>query len=447
MYLQKVVIENIRSIAHFEMEFPEPAGWHVLIGDNGSGKTTIVQAISLALIGPSQMGVLRQSWIQWLNRSAIAGSIQVKIKREEAYDGENESLKYFDGLRSEIKVIKVRNGRLLTPEGEEENLGEGPLFFAALGNDSEKEQYEAWGKKGWFSAGYGPFRRFSGGNPEQEKVFKTNPIVGAHLSIFGEDIALTEALDWVRELDYLRLKEQELGRQNGKRESAIVFDNLLKFINESGLLPHHVRIEGVDEKRAIIFKDGNGSQIEMAELSDGYRSVLSLTFDLIRQLVRVYGAQAVFSKIAAGEMYVPLPGVVLIDEIDAHLHPTWQVRIGQWFTQYFPNIQFIVTTHSPLICRACDKGSIWRLAAPGSGQPSGQITGTDKDRLVFGNILDAYGTEVFGAGVVRGAKSEEKRERLGHLNMLYALGKIGPDEEKERFEIQKILTTDAPTGF
>jgi len=372
------------------------------------------------------------------------GFVKINIKRNTEYDDENNNTGLLDSLHASLTIFKTQDMKLSTPV-QERDLGDGVTIMFHIGDG--KEMYRGWGNKGWFSAGYGPFRRFSGGNPEQEKVFKTHPMVGAHLSIFGEDVALTEALEWIRELDYQRLKEKELNGQNGKRDSTIVFENLIQFINKSGLLPHKVQIEGVDEKRTIIFKDGNGGRIAMSELSDGYRSVLSLTFDLIRQLVRVYGAASVFSKIVAGKMHIPVPGVVLIDEIDAHLHPTWQIRIGQWFTEYFPNIQFIVTTHSPLICRACDKGSIWRLAAPGSNQPSGEITGTDKDKLIFGNILDAYGTEVFGTGVVRGEKSEEKMERLGHLNMLFALGKIKPKEESERFELQKILTTDAPTGL
>ena len=50
------------------------------------------------------------------------------------------------------------------------------------------------------------------------------------------------------------------------------------------------------------------------------------------------------------------PGVVLIDEVDAHLHPTWQRRIGLWFREHFPKLQFIVSTHSPLICQAATVG-------------------------------------------------------------------------------------------
>jgi hypothetical protein len=178
------------------------------------------------------------------------------------------------------------------------------------------------------------------------------------------------------------------------------------------------------------------------QLSDGYRSILSLTFELIRQLVRVYGAKAVFEDISKGKMQIPLPGVVLIDEIDAHLHPTWQTRIGEWFLQYFPQLQFIVTTHSPLVCRACHKGSIWRLAAPGSDQTSGEVTGLDKDRLVYGNVLDAFGTEVFGQNVTRSEYAQDKRKRLATLNIKSLQGAITEPEEKELDELKAIFATD-----
>jgi AAA domain, putative AbiEii toxin, Type IV TA system len=168
---------------------------------------------------------------------------------------------------------------------------------------------------------------------------------------------------------------------------------------------------------------------------------------LIRQVIRIYGEEKVFKNIRKNIMTIDVPGVVLIDEIDAHLHPSWQTRIGQWFTQYFPNMQFIVTSHSPLICRACDKGTIWRLATPGSNLNSGEVKGNDREKLINGNILDAYGTEIFGTATVRSEKSNEKLVRLGNLNMHAAMGKISVTDEQERLQLQKILSTDDPTGF
>ena len=187
----------------------------------------------------------------------------------------------------------------------------------------------------------------------------------------------------------------------------------------------------------VFFKDGNDVKISVNQMSDGYRSVLSMTFELIRQLVRVYGAELVFKNIEKGEMFVDLPGVVLVDEIDAHLHPTWQTRIGKWFLKYFPKLQFIVTTHSPLVCRAAEKGSIWRLAAPGSDEESGEVTGLDRERLIFGNVLDAYGTGVFGENTSISEDSNEMLNRLSELNVKSMMGLIDENDEENK-ELQEL---------
>ena len=283
----------------------------------------------------------------------------------------------------------------------------------------------------------GPFRRFIGGNLEKEKLFKTNPQLGSYLSIFGEDVALSEALSYVKELYIQKLE---------KKTKLDTLDYLIKFINEAHLLPHKTQIDRVDSKN-VFFREGNENRVAALQMSDGFRSVLSLTFELIRQLIRVYGSDLVFRKIKKGNMVIDLPGVVLVDEIDVHLHPTWQTHIGNWFLKYFPNLQFIVTTHSPLVCRACEKGSIWRLAAPGSNQESGEVTGLDRERLIYGNVLDAYGTELFGQDVERSDQSQKKLERLAHLSQLNAFGKISDPEKKEMQDLRKILITDDTTTF
>jgi hypothetical protein len=223
--------------------------------------------------------------------------------------------------------------------------------------------------------------------------------------------------------------------------SGRIFQNLKDFINNTGLLPHDTYFEKVDVEGDLVFVDGSKHSIKIIQMSDGYRSILSLTFELIRQLVLIYDYARVFKYIESGEMRIDLPGVVLIDEIDAHLHPTWQTRIGQWFSQYFPNIQFIVTTHSPLICRACENGTIWRLSPPGSQLQSREITGIEKNRLVFGNVLDAYGTEVFGQNVSISEHSNEKMNRIAELNMKSVRGKINHVEQEELKALRHIFPT------
>jgi hypothetical protein len=184
-----------------------------------------------------------------------------------------------------------------------------------------------WGTGyGWFSAAYGPYRRFAGGDPEGPKIYYAQPKLGAHLSAFGEGIALTEAIEWLMKLHHQYLENQK----DEKNESVIVIDNLIKLINSPDFLPHGAKITGISSK-GVFFEDGNGAQMAVNQMSDGYRSILSLTFELIRQLVRVYGADKVFRNFKNENWIIDLPGVVLVDEIDAHLHPTCRLRLANGF--------------------------------------------------------------------------------------------------------------------
>lgn len=416
MYITKVDINNIRSISHFEMTFDKPAGWHVLIGDNGAGKSSIVRAIAIALIGPDEVIAVRPNWEEWLRIGCTEGSISLTLSYEKGSDRTSQTRPTDKNISNTMRF--KRNGRI--------------ELSSNINDKSLNPKNFNWGNnKGWFSVAYGPFRRFTGGNPDWNRIFSAYPKVGAHLSVFGEDVALSEALEWLRELDYQRLKEKETNNDNSADKT---FERLKNFINQTGLLPHNTIFDHVNTEGPV-FKDGDGKEVIVTQLSDGYRSLLSLTFELIRQLVRVYGVERVFKN----DNEIDVTGVVLIDEIDAHLHPTWQTRIGQWFTKYFPNIQFIVTTHSPLVCRACENGSIWRLAAPGSEHESGEITGTTKQRLIRGNVLDAYGTEIFGA-VSIGKESDEKLTRLAELNHKSMIGETSDAEEKELNELKSYLT-------
>ena len=159
-------------------------------------------------------------------------------------------------------------------------------------------------------------------------------------------------------------------------------------------------------------------------------------------MIRLFSVEKVFANVEKGEMIIDVEGIVLIDEADAHLHPTWQTRIGQWFVEHFPNIQFIVTTHSPLICRGAEKrGSIWRLAAPGSDEQSGEITGIERDRLIYGDVSEAYGTGAFGDNVNQGEAGVKLAEEVARLNVKSVKGIITEEEQQRLFELRAKLPT------
>ena len=429
MYIQKAEIKNIRSIVDFEIEFKNPAGWHVLIGDNGAGKSTIIRSMALALVGQEQARGLRLDSDEWINKHSERGQINLALVPDNIVDKFRKP--------SFIPALPVGFPYFLISQI---NLEKGDFLNSTLVESLHANCMEVSlenAESGFFSVAYGPYRRFKGGSPEWEDVFKNHSLakLAAHLSIFGENVALTETRSWLKDLKYKSLENNE--------ESERTLENITKLINSDDFLPHNAKLEQVNSEN-VFFKDGNDAIITVNQMSDGYRSILSMTFELIRQLVRVYGSELVFKNIESDEMFIDLPGVVLVDEIDAHLHPTWQTRIGQWFLKYFPRLQFIVTTHSPLVCRAAENGSIWRLAAPGSDEKSGEITGLDRERLIYGNILDAYGTEVFGADVSISQESVKKQEKLVKLSKKKMLGAISSNEEEKLQDLKKVFTTDAP---
>jgi AAA15 family ATPase/GTPase len=430
MYIQDVHIQNIRSITDFKMHFDNPAGWHVIIGDNGAGKTTVAQSIALVLLGKTNFAALRKSLTIWArnrnNESKYFSEIAISLKPTLGYDSLLQyKVSTKDTFISFYTLISAGYS-----EKEQREIIQNRTF--AYSKIMEWENIE----KGWFSCAFGSFRRFTGGNEEKEKLYKTHPKLGAHLSLFGEDVALSEAIPFLK---YLYVRKLE-----NKEPESLHLDLIVKFINEAKLLPNKAQIKQVTYDD-IFFIDGNGQEVTVLEMSDGFRSILSLTLELIRQLVRVYGLEMVFEYVKKGENVIKTPGVVIIDEIDAHLHPTWQVKVGEWFLKYFPALQFIVTTHSPLICRACHTGTIWRLASPESDRPSGEVVGMDKDRLVYGNILDAYDTDVFGEGIERSEEGRKGLERLAYLNKRSIYGKQGltAQEQTEYEKLKQIYQTDA----
>ncbi|MDC5854883.1 retron Ec78 anti-phage system effector ATPase PtuA [Vibrio europaeus] len=100
----------------------------------------------------------------------------------------------------------------------------------------------------------------------------------------------------------------------------------------------------------VINKDGN--EFSVLQLSQGEKSLLALIADLARRLTML---NPLLSNPLEGN------GLVLIDEIDLHLHPSWQQKVIQRLESTFPNVQFIVTTHSPQVCHTLDSENIWLL--------------------------------------------------------------------------------------
>lgn len=286
------MIRNIRSIEQLEWEPDEEGpGWHVILGDNGAGKSSFLRSLSLVLLGPKEALAARQDWNTWLRTGEDSGNVDIAIVPDAKHDlftGKGRT-SYSKALIAAVGLDRVEQGGT---EVEVRNRVAGTLV---------SPDRHVWGTgSGWFSAAFGPFRRFTGGDKDAERSFLSNPKLGAHISVFGENVALTEGLNWLRELNYKKLEHSAEGG---------LLQRLKDFINQDGFLPYCIKLKNVSSE-GVSFEDANGFPVQVEELSDGYRSLLSMTFELIRQLRRRYEADQIFDD---DNLRVALPGVVLID--------------------------------------------------------------------------------------------------------------------------------------
>lgn len=424
MYVKRIQVSNIRAVGNFDLKFGshEYPGWHVILGENGSGKSTLIRSIALALAGPKEAVALRQEWHLWLREKKPSNKIQVTYEAcaEDLFPQGRRITKQMDVVL-EIKAT----------EGILSNAG----AIVSVSSGVKNAERSIWGPAaGWFSASFGPFRRFSGGDQAFDRLFYSNPRLAPHLSAFGEDVALTEGLRWLRELWVKQLESPD-------RHSKLL-QFLIDFLNDSGLLPNDTKISEIRSDQ-VILTDSAGAQVRVEQMSDGYRSVLSMIFEILRQMTKSYGAEEVMKSLwESDNKCVSLSGVVCIDEVDAHLHPTWQKEIGPWFTKCFPKVQFIVTTHSPIICR--NATSVWKLFSNDEGeQVSVRVEGVTLNRLIYGSILDAYGTEMFGRNIAVSDGSKELLSELAVLNRRSLRSNLSEADQIRMNELRGMLPTNS----
>ena len=112
MFIRRVVIRNIRSIEGLEWTLPADvvAGWNVILGENGSGKSSFLRSVALALIGPKEAVAARQDWNSWLRSGKDFGTIQIQAKRDPRHDFFSGKGRTWDALEVAAAITITRNG-------------------------------------------------------------------------------------------------------------------------------------------------------------------------------------------------------------------------------------------------------------------------------------------------------------------------------------------------
>jgi hypothetical protein len=418
MYIKRVVLENLRGFRHLDFDFERPdgcySGWAVITGDNASGKTAFLKAIALALVGTDTARALQPSLQGWIRRGAREAVIAVEIVAGEA-DKFGQGRRYEHPFWSELKLSADPGPEVTLTVGDKyKGKGKGPKHGPWAENPT-----------GWYSVGYGPFRRLYGASPDAQRLMVGPSRVARFATMFREDATLGECEIWLKDLHVKKLE--------GREKEDQILDGVLKLLNDD-FLRNGLRIEKVDSE-GLWLRDAGNLILPLADMSEGYRAALALLVDIVRHIVSVYGPDDLVRE-EQGRQVVPHNGIVLIDEIDSHLHPEWQRQIGFWLKSRFPYIQFIVTTHSALICQAADENMIYHLPPPGATSEPNRITGPEYWKIVRSKPDVIYLSPAFGMQFTRSPLAVQARTKFADLKAKEHAGLLS---ERENNEIQSLL--------
>ncbi len=358
MKVKKLSLKNFRGFSHPEIDFDGKV--NVLIGVNGSGKSSILDSIAVLLSRVSAAVISSKASGRQFSESDIENKSSVT---------NNAITVHFQGKDYQWNVAKTRQGKL---QQESSSLHDARVIAETIQRQLSNEPDASIPLLVYY-----PVNRAVLDIPLRIKgkhVF--DQIAAYEGALTGVENNFRVFFEWFRNREDIENEQFRKSREDGLfSDTKSDLDFQLEAVRNAiiGFLPgfKKPRIKR-QPLRMTIEKDGY--ELIINQLSDGEKCALAMIGDLARRLAI---ANPGLSDPLGGE------GVVLIDEVDLHMHPAWQRRVVSVLTATFPNCQFILSTHSPQVVSEVRSESIWMLSLqePEAVHPTGAY-GLDTNRIL-----------------------------------------------------------------
>jgi predicted ATP-binding protein involved in virulence len=333
MKIHQLEVINFRGFEHQTFHFSDQ--FTVLIGENGTGKTALIDALAIgadALFAgfnevssrPISDNEVRRVRYEMEQISIIQPQYPVLVSCQGVVDGHEISWERSvekAGRRSYLKPRKIVD----ISKKLQERVGKGEDALLPL------------------VAYYGTGRLWLQKKEESVKTVKPSSRMAGYVDCLDPASNQKVLLGWFKTMEIAALQ---------RGESLRVLDAVKAAIANCIENCHSVKYDILEDELIATLKDGRTLPFRM--LSDGFRNMLGMVADI------AYRA-AVLNPQLGSEAAQKTPGIVLIDEIDLHLHPKWQRRVVDDLKAAFPTIQFVATTHSPFIVQSLREGELINL--------------------------------------------------------------------------------------
>jgi hypothetical protein len=304
--IEHIKIRNIKAIRTLDLNLASQGGrtpWFMLLGENGTGKSSLLQATTLVLLGhqaflrlAKECGLHPKDYLRYGCKEA---SVEVKLSgfpRPHKLVFREDRLIFTNPLRKKTTITFTASGHTVEGAGWEPQT----LLLA-----------------------YGATRLL----PRKEGGARPRKLIDFSRvnNLFDPFMPLIDAEKWLLKLDKDRFDNL-----------AIILKDLISLKDTAQLVPENGQVVVVDNK----------ARVPLRRLSDGYQSMVAMTIDILEVALRIW------PNLQEAE------GIILLDELGAHLHPTWKMKVVGSLRKALPAMQFVVTTHDPLCLRGLEGGEV-----------------------------------------------------------------------------------------